>query len=105
MSLRAVKVEPADIVRASIPLALLFVAVAFPSFAGVMLVLLAGGAFVAAARVVAVAWSWAAAVPAAAIATLRAFGPASEAWHGGASCTDVASTLVLWSLAELVLVV
>jgi membrane protease YdiL (CAAX protease family) len=104
MSLRSVRVEPADIVRAAIPLALLFVAVAFPSFAGVMLVLLAGGAFVAAARMVAVAWSWAAAVPAATIATLREFGPASDAWQA-TSCTDLASPLILWSLAEVTLVV
>ena len=104
MSLRAVRVEPGDVVRASIPLALLFVAVAFPSFAGPMLVLLAGGAVVAAGRRVAVAWSWAAAVPPAAIATLRAFGPASLAWQD-ASCTDVASPPVLWALGEVALVV
>jgi membrane protease YdiL (CAAX protease family) len=43
-------------------------------------------------------------VPAAAIATLRAFGPAAAAWNE-ASCSSIASPPVLWAVAEAAVVV
>ncbi len=95
---------PKDVVRAGVPLLLLAGAIALPSVAGVCLLVLVGGVAVAAGRRVPVAWAWAAMVPGAAIATLRAFGPAAAAWDQPA-CSDVASAPVLWAVVEVVLVV
>ncbi len=97
-------VEPADAIRAGVPLLLLVGAVTLPTVAGVFLVVLTGGVVVAVGRRVPVAWSWAAMVPAAVIATLRAFGPAATAWVE-ATCTVPSSPAVLWAVAEAVLVV
>ncbi len=96
--------EPADAIRAGVPVLLLVGAVVLPTLAGVFLVVLTGGVAVAASRRVPVAWSWAAMIPAAMIATLRAFGPASTAWDE-AACTQLSSPVVLWAGAEAVLVV
>ena len=91
-------------IRAGVPLLLLVGAVALPALAGVFLVVLTGGVAVAVGRRVPVAWSWAAMIPAAVIATLRAFGPAATAW-ADASCAPPSSPAVVWSIAEAVLVV
>jgi membrane protease YdiL (CAAX protease family) len=64
-----------------------------------MALLLAGGVAVAAGRRAPVAWSWAAALPAAAITALRAFGPAAAAGQGTA-CSVVGSPRVGWAVAE-----
>jgi membrane protease YdiL (CAAX protease family) len=103
-SRRRLTVEPADAIRAGVPLLLLVGAVTLPSLAGLFLVVLTGGVAVAVGRRVAVAWSWAAVVPVAVIATLRAFGPAATAWDG-ARCTVPPSPAVLWAVTEAVLVV
>lgn len=101
---RRVAAEPADLVRAAVPLLLVLGAVALPSFAGLCLLALVGGVAVAAGRKVPVAWAWAAAVPAAAITTLRSFGPAAAAWSSPA-CSGVLAAPVPWVVAEAVLVV
>jgi membrane protease YdiL (CAAX protease family) len=103
-SRRRLAVQPADAVRAGVPLLLLVGAVALPTLAGVFLVVLTGGVAVAVGRRVPVAWSWAAMVPATVIATLRAFGPAATAWEE-ATCTLSSSPAVVWAVAEAVLVV
>ncbi|HYO44712.1 MAG TPA: type II CAAX endopeptidase family protein [Candidatus Limnocylindrales bacterium] len=101
---RRVSTEPADLVRAGVPLLLLVGAVALPSLAGLFLLGLVGGVAVAAGRRVPVAWAWAAMVPAAIIATLRAFGPAASAWASPA-CSGVLDAPVPWVVAETALVV
>jgi len=101
---RRASAEPADLARAAVPLLLLLGAVTLPSLAGLFLLALVGGVAVAAGRRVPVAWAWAAMVPAATIATLRAFGPAAAAWDQPA-CSSVASAPVLWAVAEVALVV
>ena len=103
-SSRRVSAQPSDIVRAGIPLLLLVGAVALPSFAGLFLLALVGGVAVAAGRRVPVAWAWAAMVPAAIIATIRAFGPATGAWDSPA-CTGILSQPVPWAVAEAAIVV
>lgn len=103
-SSRRVSARPADLLRVAIPLLLVLCAVALPAYAGVALLVLAGGVAVAAGRRAPVAWAWAAMVPAAAIATLRAFGPAAAAWDE-ASCSSIASPPVLWAVAEAAVVV
>ncbi len=103
-SSRRVSAQPADLVRAGVPLLLLLGAVALPSLAGLFLLALVGGVAVAAGRKVPVAWAWAAMVPAAVIATLRAFGPAAAAWAQPA-CSGVLSPPVPWAIAEIALVV
>jgi membrane protease YdiL (CAAX protease family) len=101
---RRVSAEPADLLRAGVPLLLLVGAVALPSLAGPFLVALVGGVAVAAGRRVPVAWAWAAMVPAAITATIRAFGPAAAAWDGPA-CAGVLSPPVPWSVTEAAIVV
>jgi membrane protease YdiL (CAAX protease family) len=103
-SRRRSTVAPAVAIRAGVPLLLLVGAVTLPGLAGAFLVVLTGGVAVAVGRRVAVAWSWAAMVPAAVIATLRAFGPAATAWDE-AACAAPSSSAVLWTIAEVVLVV
>ncbi len=103
-SSRRVSAEPADIVRAGVPLLLLVGAVALPSSAGLFMLGLVGGVAVAAGRKVPVAWAWAAMVPAAIIATVRAFGPAAAAWDAPA-CSGILSQPVPWAVAEAALVV
>lgn len=103
-SRRQLAVEPVDAVRAGVPLLLLIGAVTLPSLAGVCLLVLAGGVAVAVGRRVPVVWAWAAMVPAATIATLRVFGPAASAWDE-ATCTQSSSPVVLWAVAEVLLVV
>jgi membrane protease YdiL (CAAX protease family) len=103
-SSRRVAAQPADLARAGVPLLLLLGAVTLPSLAGVFVLVLVGGVAVAAGRRVPVAWAWAAMVPAATIATVRAFGPAAVAWDTPV-CSTVASPLVLWAVAEGALVV
>lgn len=98
------RVEPADAIRAGVPVLLLTGAVVLPALAGVFLVVLTGGVAVAASRRVPVAWSWAAMIPPAVIATLRAFGPAATAW-ADASCATRVSSEVVWTIVEAVLVV
>jgi membrane protease YdiL (CAAX protease family) len=100
---RRLRVEPADAVRAGVPLLLLGVAVALPSLAAPVVLLLVAGVTVAAGRRAPVVWAWAAGVPAAAIATIRAFGPAASAWDA-ATCTAVGSPPVVWAIAEVVAV-
>ena len=101
-SSRRLSLEPADLVRAGVPLLLLLVAVLQPWLAGPAALLLAGGVAVAAGRKAPVVWAWAAAVPPAAILALRAFGPAASAW-ADASCDTVATPAVAWAIAEVVL--
>ena len=103
-SSRRVSAEPSDLVRAGVPLLLLVGAVLFPSFAGLVLLALVGGVAVAAGRKVPVAWAWAAMVPAAIIATMRAFGPAAAAWDAPA-CAGILSQPVPWAVAEAAIVV
>lgn len=103
-SARRAAVEPADVIRAAVPLLLLLGAVTLPGLAGVFLVVLVGGVVVAAGRRAPVVWAWAAMVPAAGIATLRAFGLAASAWDE-AACTSVASPPVVWAVAEAAIVV
>ena len=103
-SRRRLTIEPVDAIRAGVPLLLLVGAVTLPGLAGVFLVVLTGGVAVAVGRRVPVAWSWAAMVPAAAIATLRAFGPAATAWEE-AACTLPSSPAVLWAVAEAALII
>ena len=103
-SRRHLSVEPLDAIRAGVPLLLLVGAVTLPSLAGVFLLVLTGGCAIAVGRRVPVAWSWAAMVPAAVIATLRAFGPAATAWDE-TTCTLPSSPAVLWAVAEALLVV
>jgi membrane protease YdiL (CAAX protease family) len=103
-SRRRLTIEPVDAVRAGVPLLLLVGAVTLPSLAGVFLVVLIGGVAVAVGRRVPVAWSWAATVPTALIATLRAFGPVATAWDE-AACTVPSSPAVVWAVAEAALVV
>jgi membrane protease YdiL (CAAX protease family) len=101
---RRVSAQPADIVRAGVPVLLLVGAIGLPQAAGLFLLVLVGGAAVAAGRRVPVAWAWAAAVPAAIIATLRAFGPVAGAWAAPA-CSGILSGPVPWTVAEAALVV
>jgi membrane protease YdiL (CAAX protease family) len=103
-SRRRLSVEPADAIRAGVPLLVLVGAVTLPSLAGVFLLVLVGGVAVAVGRRVPVVWAWAAMVPAAVIAALRAFGPAASAWDTSA-CAMPSSPMVLWAVAEAVLVV
>jgi membrane protease YdiL (CAAX protease family) len=102
-SRRQLTIEPVDAIRAGVPLLLLVGAVTLPSLAGVFLVVLTGGVVVAVGRRVSVAWSWAAMVPAALIATMRAFGPAATAWDE-AACAQATSPAILWAVAEVALV-
>lgn len=103
-SSRRVSAEPADLVRAGVPLLLLVGAVSLPSFAGLFMLALVGGVAVAAGRKVPVAWAWAAMVPAAISATIRAFGPATAAWDAPA-CAGILSQPVPWAVAEGAIVV
>jgi membrane protease YdiL (CAAX protease family) len=103
-SSRRVSAEPADLVRAAVPLLLLLGAVALPAYAGLFLAGLVGGAAVAISRRAPVAWAWAAMVPTAAISTLRTFGPAASAWDA-AACSSLASPPILWAAAEAAVVV
>jgi hypothetical protein len=103
-SSRRVSAGPADIARAGIPLLLLVGAVTLPSLAGLFLLAILGGVAVAVGRRVPVAWAWAAMVPAAIIATIRAFELANAA-RDAPSCAGILSQPVPWAVAEAAIVV
>jgi membrane protease YdiL (CAAX protease family) len=100
---RTPTIDPADALRAGIPALLLLAALVQPPVAGIVLVVLVIGVAVAATRSAPVTWSWAAMVPAAGIAALRAFGAVDEAWSAP-RCDALATPLVSWTIAEALLV-
>ena len=103
---RRLSLEPADALRAGVPLFVLLGAVALPG--PVLPVILAGvlvaGVGIAVARRAPVAWSWGAAVPAALIASVRALEPPSSTW-AATVCGATGGPAVVWAVGEALLVV
>ena len=93
----------ATIARAAAPVLLVLGAMALPWFAGPATLLLAGGVAVAVGRSAPVAWAWAAMVPAAALAAVRAFSGV-EPFDAAATCDAFGAPRVTWALAEAIVV-
>lgn len=93
----------ATIARAAAPVLLLLAAMAIPPLAGVATLVLAGGAIVAVGRHAPVAWAWAAMVPAAALATVRAFSGIVPFADPGV-CEAFGSSRLAWAIVEAVVV-
>src|SRR6187455_3651880 len=89
----------ATIARAAAPVLLVLAAMAVPWLAGPATLVLAGGVAVAVGRSAPVAWAWAAMVPAAALAAVRAFSGV-EPFDAAATCDAFGAPRVTWALAE-----
>jgi membrane protease YdiL (CAAX protease family) len=96
-------VEPVEFARSLVPLALLAAAAIVPLLRLPVLLLLIGGTVVAVGRDAPVRWAWAATVP---VATSLAWGAflVPQAARGGVECADLTSPLVLFRVAEAVVV-
>jgi membrane protease YdiL (CAAX protease family) len=95
--------DPADFLRAIVPLALLVLAAAIPASRLIVAVLLVGGTAVAIGRNAPVRWAWAAAIPVALSLSWEAW-PAPIPATGGADCADPASPIAVWRAVQAVLV-
>lgn len=95
--------EPADFLRAMVPLALLALAAAIPSLRIIVLVLLAAGTVIAIGRAAPVRWAWAAGIP---VAVSLAWGtwPMPGSAADGSDCGAPASPIAVWRAAEAVIV-
>ncbi len=100
---RFLPAEPADFLRAVVPLALLAVAAAIPATRLVIAVLLVAGTAVAIGRNAPVRWAWAAAIPIALSLSWEAW-PAPMPTAGGADCADPASPIAVWRAVQAILV-
>jgi len=100
---RFLPADPADFLRAIVPIALLAIAAAFPATRLIIAVLLVGGTAVAIGRNAPVRWAWAAAIPVALSLSWEAW-PAPLPAGGGAECADPASAIAVWRAVQAVLV-
>ena len=96
-------VGAADVARVAPPVILGLVAAGVPSLAGPAAAVLVAGAVVAIGRRVPVAWAWAAMVPAALLAMVRAFSGVMP--FGSTSCAAFASPAFAWAVGEAAVVV
>lgn len=95
--------DPADFLRAVVPLALLAVAAAVPALRLIIAAGLVGGTAVAIGRDAPVRWAWAAAIP---VSVSLAWGawPMPVASADGSDCASPASPIAVWRAAEAVIV-
>lgn len=95
--------DPADFLRAVVPLALLAVAAAVPALRLIIAAALVGGTAVAIGRDAPVRWAWAAAIP---VSVSLAWGawPMPVASADGSDCASPASPIAVWRAAEAVIV-
>jgi membrane protease YdiL (CAAX protease family) len=100
---RFLPADPADFLRALVPLALLALAAAMPGFRLLVLAGLVGGTAVAIGRDAPVRWSWAAAVP---VSVSLAWGtwPMPVVAPDGSDCAAIGSPVAVWRAAEAVVV-
>lgn len=97
---RTRSLQASTIARAGAPVLLLLGAMAVPWAAGLVALVLAGGASVGIGRKAPVAWAWAAMVPAAALAAVRAFSGVLPALGASTVCRAFDDPHVPWALAE-----
>lgn len=95
--------DPADFLRAVVPLALLALAAVVPGLRLIIAAALIGGTAVAIGRDAPVRWAWAAAIP---VAVSLAWGtwPMPTATTDGSACAAIGSPTAVWRAAEAVIV-
>jgi membrane protease YdiL (CAAX protease family) len=95
--------DPADFLRAVVPLGLLALAATVPGLRLIIAALLIGGTAVAIGRDAPVRWAWAAAIP---VSVSLAWGtwPMPTAAANGSDCAAIASPTAVWRAAEAVIV-
>ena len=95
--------DPADFLRAVVPLALLALAAAIPGLRLIIAAVLIGGTAVAIGRDAPVRWAWAAAIP---VSVSLAWGawPMPTAAADGTDCAAIASPTAVWRAMEAVIV-
>jgi membrane protease YdiL (CAAX protease family) len=100
---RFLPADPADFLRAVVPLVLLGVAALIPALRLIIAAVLIGGTGVAIGRDAPVRWAWAAAIP---VAVSLAWGtwPMPIAATDGSDCPAIASPIAVWRAAEAVVV-
>lgn len=102
---RFLPADPADFLRAIVPLVLLALAAAVPAARLIVVVALVAGAAVAIGRDAPVRWAWAAAIPVAVSLAWSVWPlPIPIAAPGGADCTDPASPIAVWRALEAMVV-
>jgi membrane protease YdiL (CAAX protease family) len=95
--------DPADFLRAVVPLALLALAATLPGLRLIIAAVLVGGTAVAIGRDAPVRWAWAAAIPVSVSLTWGAW-PMPVAALDGSDCAAIASPTAVWRAAEAVIV-
>jgi membrane protease YdiL (CAAX protease family) len=95
--------DPADFLRAVVPLALLAVAAVAPGLRLIIAAVLIGGTAVAIGRDAPVRWAWAAAIP---VSVSLAWGawPMPVAAVDGSDCAAIGSPTAVWRAAEAIVV-